>query len=163
MDATYITPFVHSVQSVLLTMLNIDVRFGEPTLKAQPVPFDGITGTIGMTGDVQGCVAVNFPGSTGTRLASLFLNEEVGEESDDFADAIGELVNMFCGNAKMKFVDRSVSITCPSVIRGTCDYQVRNNKVATIVIPCDTDCGPFTVEVTLRDTAQVESPTQDAA
>jgi len=151
MDSSYITPFIEAANNVFSTMLSVEVTCDSPHIKADHDPVAGITGSIGITGDVQGVVAIYFPEDTAQRVASLFVGETLEIDSANLTDAVGELVNMICGNAKAKFENRNASITCPSVFRGTVDLQVQNNHTPTIVIPCDTDCGPFAIEVTLRD------------
>ena len=62
----------------------------------------------------------------------------------------GITVNMVSGGAKAQFTGKEVSISCPSVVVGQ-SHQVYGRKdVVAIAIPCDSDCGTFNVEVSIR-------------
>lgn len=150
MDQTYIIPFVKSVQNVFETMLQLPVTVGKPTLKQQGDPSYDVSGIIGMSGDVEGSIVLSFPTSTAERVVSLFTGTELAHTHDDFADAVGELVNMVSGGAKAQFTDKTVSISCPSVVIGA-NHQVHGRKdVVAICIPCSSDCGEFNVEVSIK-------------
>jgi chemotaxis protein CheX len=129
MDAAYIVPFITSIQNVFSTMLQLPVEIGEPTVKPDGQPTFDVSGIIGMSGDVTGTIILSFPRETAERVVQLFAGMSMSADSADFADAIGELVNMVSGNAKALFPTKSVSISCPSVVVGT------GHKVA---IPSDT-------------------------
>ncbi|TVQ33276.1 MAG: chemotaxis protein CheX [Phycisphaeraceae bacterium] len=161
MDAGYITPFMQSTQNVFATMLQLQVQIGEPRVKTDRAASYDISGIIGMSGDVTGSVVLSFPTETAERVVSLFTGEEITKAHDDFADAVGELVNMIAGGAKGRFKDRKVSISCPSVVVGK-DHVVSTQKdVPCIAIPCETDCGQFVIEISIQDRKPNE--TADAA
>lgn len=151
MDAAYITPFMQSVQNVFATMLQLQVQVGEPKVKSdQQATFD-VSGIIGMSGDVVGAVVLSFPTETAERIVALFTGETTNADNPDFADAIGELVNMIAGGAKGRFEGRKVSISCPNVVIGK-DHTVTSQKaVPCIMIPCDTDCGEMCIEICIQD------------
>ncbi len=153
MDSSYIMPFVSSIQNVFSTMLQLQVQVQKPTIKnADTLAYD-VSGIIGMSGDVEGSVALSFPTATAERVVTLFTGMELTAGHEDFADAIGELVNMISGSAKAQLVDKEVSISCPTVVIGD-QHQVHGRKdVLTISIPCESDCGNFTVEVSTRRVA----------
>lgn len=155
MDQSYIVPFVKSVQNVFETMLQLPVSVGKPMLKQQAEPPYDVSGIIGMSGDVEGSVVLSFPTATAERVVSLFTGTEVAHTHEDFADAIGELVNMVSGGAKAQFAGKTVSISCPSVVIGP-SHQVYGRKdVVAICIPCSSDCGEFNVEVSIKHGVQM--------
>ena len=151
MDAKYITPFIKSIQNVFSTMLQLQVNVLEPKIKAEATCTYDVTGIIGLSGDVVGSVVLSFPTGTAERVVSLFTGMELNADSDDFSDAIGELVNMVSGNAKGMFENRDVSISCPSVVLGVGHKIASPKDVPCIVIPCDTDCGEFVIEIMIDD------------
>ena len=119
MDADYITPFVTSIQNVFSTMLQLPVTAHEPVVKSGVSPTHDVSGIIGMSGDVVGTVILSFRLEAAQSVVALFCGERLPADSADFADAVGELVNMVSGGAKALFADsREVSISCPSVIVG---------------------------------------------
>lgn len=111
-----------------------------------------------MSGDVTGSVVLSLPRNTAERVVSLFCGQELTLESPDFADAVGELVNMICGGAKAMFTGKKVSISCPSVVVGQGHTVARQTDVPCIQIPCTTDCGELVIEIAIQ-----QSPAAAAA
>ncbi len=150
MDQSYIIPFIKSVQNVFETMLQLPVQMGQPELKKAGENGHDVSAIIGMSGDVEGSVVLSFPTPTAERVVALFTGMELEANHEDFADAVGELVNMVSGGAKAQFTGKQVSISCPSVVVGQ-SHQVYGRKdVVAISIPCESDCGDFCVEVSIR-------------
>ncbi len=150
MDPAYIIPFVKSVQKVFATMLQLPVEVGTPALKTPGEPAHDVSGIIGMSGDVEGTVVLSFATATAERVVKLFTGSEINHKHEDFADAVGELINMVSGGAKAQFAGKTVSISCPSVIVGRDHTVFAAKDVTTIVIPCNCDCGEFAVVVSIR-------------
>ena len=152
MDSSYITPFVTVSQNVFQMMLQLSVEVDAPGPKQPGAPSYDVSAIIGMSGDVEGAVVLSFPTPTAERVASLLTGMELDHTHEDFADAIGELVNMISGGAKAQFDGKNVSISCPSVVIGADHTVVGRKDVTCIVIPCRCDCGEFAVEVSIRQT-----------
>ena len=149
MDVKFINAFVSSIQNVFMTMLNTKVNVGKPMLKQADLISAEVSGIIGLSGGVQGSVVLSFEKDPACRIASTFAGTDMTLESADFADAIGELVNMVAGNAKKDFTGYDASISLPSVIIGK-GHKVSQSKVwPFLVIPCETPIGDFNVEVAL--------------
>jgi chemotaxis protein CheX len=109
-----------------------------------------VSGIIGFSGNVTGTVILSFPSDVAVELVGRFVGARIAKDNPDFADAVGELVNMVAGNAKSKMARKDVQISCPTVVMGN-DYRVMQRKsVAIIVIPCHCDAGVFETEVSLR-------------
>ncbi len=152
MDASHIVCFVRSVQNVFQTMLQMHVDVGKPALKQERQPAYDVSGIIGMSGDVEGTVVLSFPTATAERITSVFTGMELDRAHEDFADAVGELVNMVSGGAKAQ-LQQQINMSCPSVVVGS-DHVVFGRKdTACIVIPCSSECGEFAVEVAIRQVA----------
>lgn len=151
MDAKYITPFIQSIQNVFSTMLQLQVTVKEPKVKSGSSCSYDVSGIIGLSGDVVGSVVLSFPTGTAERIVALFTGMELASDHEDFADAIGELVNMVSGGAKGMFKDRAVSISCPSVVLGSGHKIASPKDIPCIVIPCDTDCGELAIEIMVDD------------
>lgn len=150
MDASYITPFIKSIQNVFSTMLQLPVTIGKPHLKEGASPTHDVSGIIGMSGDVVGVIALSFPEDTASAVVSLFVGEQIDSTSPDFADAVGELVNMVCGGAKAEFKSSDVRISVPSVICGKDHVLSKQSGVPCVCIPCQTDCGSLVIEIAIR-------------
>jgi chemotaxis protein CheX len=149
MDATYVKPFIESVQSVFETMVHLPVRF-EKAYLSEAMPRYDISGIIGMSGEVVGSVVLSFPSSSAALIVAKFVGSELSLDSADFADAVGELVNMISGAAKAKFEGKSVSISCPSVIIGAQHRVAQPSDTKCVCLPCATECGSFAIDIAIR-------------
>lgn len=159
MDASMITPFVSSIQNVLSTMLQLNVTVGDPTVKTDPQPTHDVSGLIAMSGEVVGSVALSFPEETAVALVSIFVGERLEPSSPDFADAIGELANMVSGGAKAMFpANKAVSISVPNVVVGAGHTVARRSDIPCVLVPCETDCGAFVIEIGLREQPAEQTP-----
>lgn len=151
MDVRYINPFIAAIGNVFKTMVGTEVRIGKPILKAARMKSADVSGVIGLSGDIQGCVVLSFPEDVACKVASRFAGVEMDIDHPDFADAIGELTNMMAGNAKKDFPCKA-SISLPSVITGT-GHSVSQSKMSPfLMIPCESKLGTFHVEVALLET-----------
>lgn len=149
MDASYIKPFIESTKAVFSTMLAVEVSFGKPHVMDGLPRFD-VSGIIGMSGDVIGSVVLSLPTDVAKKFVAKFTGTPVEESSEDFADAIGELVNMISGGAKAKFAGKSVSISCPSVVIGAGHTVTRPSNTPCVSIPCRTPLGDFSIDISIR-------------
>lgn len=150
MDPQYIKPFIASIQNVFSTMMQLPVTVQAPKIKDDPSMTYDVSGIIGLSGDVVGSVVLSFPKDTAERIVSLLTGSPMTADSPDFADAIGEIVNMVSGGAKASFTGKKVSISCPSVVVGAGHKVAKQTDAPTIVIPCATDCGEVAIEVTIQ-------------
>lgn len=163
MEGKDIIPFVKAVENVLSTMLSLHVEVGQPALRNNAEPEADVSGIISVFGDMQGTVVMAFPTPTAEALASLFIGVEVTADSDDFADAVGELANMVAGNAKAELTGKMLTIGCPSVVIGKGHRVFQNRELPVLQIPCTCDCGDFVVEVSLRDNTPAAAKPEMAA
>jgi len=161
--SSYVTPFVMSVQNVFETMLQLPVQLGQPSVKRQDDPSFDVSGIIAMSGDLEGSIVLSFPTATAERVVSLFVGEDLSQAHEDFADAVGELVNMVSGGAKARFEGKQVSISCPSVVVGDGHQVYQRKDVVRIVIPCESDAGHFAVEVSIVPAKAKVSSTETQA
>lgn len=165
MDAAYIVPFINSIQNVFATMMQLPVATGAPRIKEPGGASFDVSGVIGMSGDVIGSVVLSFPLETAERVVAKFTGSKVESTNPDFADAVGELVNMISGGAKGLFgASKKVSISCPSVIIGHDHVVQQRRDIPCIVIPCTTDCGELAIELAIRPVvAGEQAPSTRAA
>ncbi|MBX3373724.1 MAG: chemotaxis protein CheX [Phycisphaeraceae bacterium] len=152
MDAAYINPFIDATQRVFRSMLDLDVATGTPAMCRSLPQFD-VSGIIGMSGDVIGCVVLSLPLTVARPVVGRLLGTEVSHTCEDFADAVGELVNMISGAAKAQFDGKEVSISCPSIIIGRGHHVARPSNTVCVSIPCEVYCGSFSVDLAIRPIA----------
>jgi chemotaxis protein CheX len=149
MDIKYINPFLLAVQNVFETMIHIPYTLNKPIIKDDSMSSFDVSGIIGITGEVIGCVVVSFPTDIALQLASALLDETLTEIDDDSTDAIGEIANMVAGDAKKRFPKGNTTISVPSVVIGR--HRIAFPKgVPIISIPCKTDKGAFAIDLALK-------------
>lgn len=149
MDIKYINPFLLAVQNVFETMIQVPYTLNKPILKADVMSSYDVSGIIGITGEVIGCVVVSFPTDIALQLASALLDDTLTQIDDDSTDAIGEIANMVAGDAKKRFPKGNTTISVPSVVIGR--HRIAFPKgVPIISIPCKTDKGAFAIDVALK-------------
>ena len=148
-DVKYINPFLVAVENVFNTMLELPFTLGKPSLKKEPVPDHEVSGIIGLSGDVSGCVVINLSRELALRLASALLDDEITDIDEDCTDAIGEIANMIAGNAKTDFPSGNTSISVPSVVIG--QHKMRYPQgIPVITIPCHTDSGELIIDLAMK-------------
>ena len=157
LDPVYVTAFIAATQHVFQTMLRQEVSFGKPVPGRLPHLDSDISGIIGMTGDVVGTVVLSLPAASAAKIVESFAGSTLDPHSDDFADAIGELVNMISGNAKAMFDGLEVRISCPSVVIGKGHTVQQPSDSVCVTIPCESSCGGFSVDVSIKEVAQKAS------
>ena len=163
MDGKDIAAFVGAVENVFGTMIQVHVDVGKPRLKQPGDPRFDVSAIIGLSGDVAGAVVLSFPVETAESVVALLIGQQVSSDDHDFADAIGEVANMVTGNAKAELADRSISISCPSVVVGDGHKVFQQKGRALVEIPYECECGPFVVEVTMQPTTSEDAaPAQPA-
>ena len=164
MDAQSITAFVASTHQVFSTMLSLTVTAGKPYSGSTVPLFESeVSGIIGMSGDVQGMVVLSFPTATACNVIRAFTGADMDPSSPDFADAVGELVNMISGAAKAKFECTNVSISCPSVVLGRGHRVAQPSDATCITIPFACSAGQFSVEVAMKLAKSAAVPTSTSA
>ncbi len=157
LDPLYVTSFIAATQHVFQTMLRQEVSFGKPVPGRLPHLDSDISGIIGMTGDVVGTVVLSLPTASAVKIVEAFVGSTIDPKSDDFADAIGELVNMISGNAKAKFEGLDVRISCPSVVIGKGHSVQQPSDSVCVSIPCESSCGGFSLDVSIKKISQQAS------
>jgi chemotaxis protein CheX len=161
MDVAYINPFIESTQRVFRTMLQVPVTVGKPFISKVHAPHD-VSAIIGMSGDVIGSVVLSFPAPVARLIVGKFVGMEMPSDSEEFADAVGELVNMISGAAKAQFQGKDVSISCPSVILGSGHQVARPSDTVGVCIPCTVYCGEFCIDVAIRPDSSERASTPAA-
>ncbi len=152
MDVRFINPFLEGTMSVLRTMAFIEPRPGKPYLKKNNVAQGDISGIIGLTGDVRGSLALSFSEHCIMKIVSNMLGEEIKSMNGDIKDAVGEITNMVSGVARKKLegMDLTISAAIPTVVSGKNHSILHVLGGPSIIIPFETDHGPFVVDVCLK-------------
>jgi chemotaxis protein CheX len=151
MKAAYINPFVNAVRHLFQTMMTMSVKIGQPALNKDAQPLQDVCGVIDVSGAVNGRVVVSMSEPLATSLASELLGDPIDRLDDDCIDAVGEITNMIAGNAKTDWPGGANAISVPQVVIGrqNVPYPVATPVIS---IPCQTDEGPFYIDVALKTT-----------
>jgi chemotaxis protein CheX len=153
LDTDFINPFLEATMKVLKVQTQTDAIPGKIYLKNGKDSFSGdISGVIGLVSDsFNGSVVISFPESSFLKIMSRMLGEEYKEMTKDIVDGAGELTNIIFGQAKVALNEKGYGINTalPSVVTGH-DHTVKSlTKGQIVIVPFETDCGPFFVEICL--------------
>ncbi|MDX1964928.1 MAG: chemotaxis protein CheX [Pirellulales bacterium] len=153
----YINPFVTAAVKVFGTMLNCQLKRGQPYLKRNAQPDYEISGVIGLTGKANGTVVLSFSRDTAIQATATMLGERPEELNNDVVDTIGELANMVAGSAKTELEQFAMSISLPSVIIGKNHTVAFPRGVTPIGIPFECDWGSLCLDVGLCEATSDQS------
>ena len=153
LDPIYVTAFVEATKKVFQTMLGLEVTFEDPVPSKLPHLANDVSAIIRMTGGVIGIVVLSFPVASAEEIVSSLVGSPVVSKSDDFTDALGELVNMISGNAKANFVGKQVCLSRPSVVMGEGNTVQQPSGSVCVSIPFRSSHGHFAVDVSLKKVA----------
>ena len=125
--------------------------------KAETRPRSDIAAILGMSGSaMSGSIALCMPSATFLGIVNRMLGENYAQITQENSDAAGELLNIVYGLARnqinLKGFDFAPAI--PTVVRGEKLELSGPGQGGGLIaeIRCETDLGPFHVEVTLKDT-----------
>lgn len=163
MDVNFIHAFVKAIENVFAMMVQTEVAVKEPILKKGHDPRFDVSGIIAISGDMVGVIVLSFPAEVAERVATSFTGMALSVQDEDFADAIGELVNMISGNAKASFEGKHCQISCPTVIIGQNHHVFKQRDLQSIELPCSCNCGDFVLEVSLKSNAEAKAKAPLAA
>ena len=151
MQVAFINPFLEAGVNVLKTMAFTDPKPGKPFVKKAGEPSLGdISGIVGLTGPVQGSLAISFSTAAILHIVSSMFGEPVIEIDADVKDAVGELSNMICGDARRMLEQHghSFAASIPTVVVGHKHEILHTVPGPSIIIPFTFDGEkPFFVDV----------------
>lgn len=153
MNVEFINPFINATMNVLSTMGGVAPKPQKPHLKNGSRSYGEVTGIIGLAGkEAKGSFAVSFSKSCIVKVVSNMLGEDIEDLENDIIDAVGEIANMISGGARAELENKGYSfeMAIPSVISGMGHKVVHMTDFPIIVVPFDTEHGPFFVEACLK-------------
>ena len=151
-DVNFINPFIKATQATLELQANTKVKIGKPYLKK-----DGhdetidIAGVLSLTSPVfNGSIALCFPAKVFLAIYSNLLGEKHEVITKDIEDAAGELLNIIFGQSKAELNEKvgyQIQKAIPTVIRGTNLVVHHLARGIAVILPFETDAGPFHLEI----------------
>ena len=151
MQAKYINPFIKATTNLFNNFINVEVTPQKPYLKKDPKNMFEVSGIIGLAGETKGAVVISFSRETAIQMVSKMEQKTYQALSSEVIDGVGELINIIAGNAKQDLLDFRIDISLPGVVTGT-SYRIHwPEGIPIVTIPFDSEFGPFSVNVSLRD------------
>jgi len=156
MNVDNINPFIEAVADVFTNMLDCEVETGAPALNAEEQGTPDIIGVIGLSGTAQGVVALRLPIKTALKMVGRMVGTDFRTVDSSIIDGVGELVNIIAGGAKAKFVGHTISLSLPSVVRGSI-YRLSNlGNTVWLTVPFSSKLGEFSLSVCLKPVVMTE-------
>ena len=149
MDVNIINPFLAAAMHVLKTMARVDAKPGKLFLKKDDLAVGDVSAIIGVTGAAQGSMALVFTEQCIKHIASNLLGTPFTELNRDVRDAVGELTNMICGDARRRLSEDGFALQAgiPTVVSGKGHSIEHIAKGPRVAVPFETSHGSFMVEV----------------
>ncbi len=149
MDVKLINPFLSAAMHVLKTMAEVDARPGKPFLKKDDVAIGDVSAIIGITGAAQGSMALIFTEQCIKEIAASLLGEPCAELNHVVKDAVGELTNMICGDARRRLAEEGFVLQAgiPTIVGGKGHTITHIASGPCLAVPFQTSQGSFMVEV----------------
>ena len=152
MDVKLINPFLAAAIHVLKTMASVDAKPGKPFLKENDIAIGDVSAIIGITGAAQGSMALVFTEECIKGVVSSLLGTEFTQLDDEVRDAVGELTNMICGDARRRLAEDGLTLQAgiPTIVGGK-GHSVRHVADGPrLAVPFETQDGSFMVEVAFK-------------
>jgi len=153
LDVDFINPFIESTLKVLETQASTKAKVGTLYRASSNEKFHGdISGVIAVVSDgFTGTMVISFPSETFLKIMSRMLGEEQTETTKEIEDGAGELTNIIFGQTKIILNEKGYGIktALPSVVTGQGHSIQQKTKGPRIVLPFETDIGPFFIEICL--------------
>ncbi len=153
MDVKIINPFLEAAVNVLKTMAGMEAKPQKPYLKNDSIAKGDVSGIIGITGDAQGSMSLSFTESCIKAIVSNLFGTPVNELNEEVKDAVGELTNMICGDARRRLESNNILLQSgtPTVVAGKNHSITHVHKGPCIAVPFSTEAGDFVVEVAFNN------------
>lgn len=149
MDVKLINPFLSAAMHVLKTMAGAEVSPGKPFLKKDTQATGDVSAIIGITGVASGSMALVFTEKCILGIVSNLLGEKFAEMNAEVGDAVGELTNMICGDARRRLAEQGFSLQAgiPTIVAGKNHHIMHVADGPRLAVPFETAHGDFMVEI----------------
>lgn len=121
-ELNFVMPFVESTHHMFDMMIHQKITRKEVYVKKNYVMFGDISGTIGLSGKINGTGAISLPGPVALKCINNMVGSEVATSiyDEEVHDGVGELINMIAGNAKTALspTEFAIDFTLPTIISG---------------------------------------------
>jgi chemotaxis protein CheX len=151
LDVKLINPFLEAAVNVLKTMAMMDAKPKAPYLKKERTAIGDVTGIIGITGQSEGSLSISFQKDCIFTIVANLFGSPPTSLNDEVRDAVGELTNMICGDARRRLEAQGIVLQAgtPTVVSGENHVIAHIVKGPVIAVPFTTVKGEFVVEIGL--------------
>ncbi len=154
LNVNFINPFIDGTLNTFKIQCAVEASPGKPFMKGNgPTLTAEIAATIGLASkEFCGSVSIGFSESLFLALMGNMLGEKYTEITKDLEDGASELLNIIFGQAKTVLNEKGYAIdkAIPTVIRGKGISFNHLSSQPTLVVPFETQHGPFFIEVVLE-------------
>ena len=142
----------YGVYSTLTSMFGVKPTPGQHYVEPECNAKGDISGIVGLTQDrVEGALIVSFPRETIFQILGKMYRKDFRDIDKSVKAGVGELTNIIFGVVKTNLNKNGFTfkMAIPNVIIGEQHSVTISNPGSTLVIPFETDSGPFSVMMTL--------------
>ena len=111
---------LEGTKEIFETMIFMDIQ--ESSEPGESIEGDALLGSITFSGDIDGCLGLQFSKVCAQTIAKNMLGMEPEEEisEEEINDAIGEVANMVMGSVKSRLQDniKNINVSIPTVVGG---------------------------------------------
>ncbi|QDS90379.1 hypothetical protein EC9_45870 [Rosistilla ulvae] len=147
--------FQKAVEEILASCLSCDATLKEIGETTPADRIHEIKGIIGISGAICGTAALSITRDFAYKATGALLGETPTELNSDVVDAVGEIVNMIAGRARVLLGNEATNMSLPSVILGQCEIAFGSENHGTC-LRFETPWGPVSMELVLKQ--QSNSP-----
>ena len=154
LNVKLINPVLKSLHDVFKTMIRAEANPEKPSIKTDHVGRGLYTGIITLSGRRANIsIAVSFPEETIKSICLRMMPPDSMPTLGILADLTGELANMISGGAKTIYEAHGykLDISLPILIIGREHIITHKIQGTRILIPYESDVGPFWVETCFHD------------
>nr|WP_303649935.1 chemotaxis protein CheX [Desulfobotulus pelophilus] len=131
------------------TTATLEGRTQAPFIKKDSLALGPVTGCIRLTGSPKISLTLSFSESCILTAVSRMFGEDLTELNDEIQDAVGEMMNMICGQVNNSFAQSGISrkAAFDRVIAGEKHVIDHGGTGSVLAVPIQTESGSFTMEV----------------
>lgn len=152
MDIKYINPFINAISGVFACLGLGEIAGGDIFRKDTFICRYNLTTIIGISGSINGNIALSMPYDTARKIASaMMMGMEVAAIDEISVSALGELTNMICGQASLEFSMQNIvtEVTPPTIIHGE-KMKAMISQVETTVVELSSSLGSIELNLGLE-------------
>lgn len=154
-DVRIVNYFLAAAMHVIKTMARMESEPGKPFLKKDDLALGDVSAVIDISGAAEGSMALSFEEECIKAIVSNLFGEPVKEINNDVRDAVGELTNVICGDARRRIAEKDIVLQAgiPTIVAGKDHIISHPYDGPRLAIRFTTSSGRFAVEITFRNKA----------